>query len=210
MHGDTNPAYFSPKFWHKDNRGARGDGQATLTHTAEWVDVYSITFATTADKVTYSPSVIESSAGQTSIPQAFAKHPFKESEHPCKINILCTSLSALESSYKEKCHTVWYHIIVCFSIFRRKIHFVPNRHNHQGSTALSKHITHSVILSHIRLLLPQTSAASSSGSDIFYINWWFQTDEWDMSSMVNSMIYEGDFSLCTPLLAALYSALIFL
>lgn len=55
--------------------------------------------------------------------------------------------------------------------------------------------TCSVILSYTRLLLPQT--ASSSGADTFYI-WWIQTDEWDtcMSSMVNSVIYEGDFTLC--------------
>lgn len=80
------PASFLTVMWGEGSAGAGGNGKRTLTHTEEWEVVYSPLRLTVCPQ---SPSVIENSAGQTSIPQAFAKQ---------QINILCARPPALEGS----------------------------------------------------------------------------------------------------------------
>lgn len=86
-------------------QGQQRGCKTALAHTVEWKDVYSITFAA-ADKVTACPqipSVIEKSAGQTSVTQTFAKTSVKRKKlsNPAK-SINCVQVFQLQKGLIKK------------------------------------------------------------------------------------------------------------
>lgn len=168
--------------------------------------------------------MIENSAVQTSIPQAFAKHPLKENWESQQNQYIVHKFVSSRNGLIKKCRIIWYHIRVSFSIFRRDIHFVPNQDAiWKGAAYLPSTVTlrdHSPVQTHYTLTHTQSHkviVASDISSFIIrprHILHQLMVSDWWMRYVINGKQYD----LCRwfhplhsllPLLTALYSALIF-
>lgn len=116
--GDTSPAYFSPIVV---TRGRRRGWRRRRSSSRVFCGVKGCLQRNLRPQI---PPVMEHSAGRTSIPAAFAKHALKENRASLQKSIHCVSALALLKNQ------VSYYLAsyqLDFSIFRRNIHFVPNR-----------------------------------------------------------------------------------